>query len=207
MTEELKVLCHGADLVIAADSGLRHAKPLGVTPDLIVGDFDSVAAEDLELYPTVPRETHPVRKDALDLELALDEAAARGANAFLIVGALGGRLDQTLAALFIAAKRHATHPGTPVTIHDGHRAAYPLKPNDVLNLNVPPGTPFSVLSLDSVSRVSLSGASYPLTGARLPFGVGLGVSNEVATTPLSVTLHEGSSLLLLELNDVTETHT
>lgn len=208
VTEELKALCHGVDLVVAADSGLRHARPLEVTPDLIVGDFDSVAAEDLELYPTVPREKHPVRKDALDLELALDEAAARGANTFLIVGALGGRLDQTLAALFIAAKRHATHPGTiNVMIHDGHRAAYPLKPGDVLNLNVPSGTPFSVLSLDPLSRVSLSGASYPLTEARLPFGVGLGVSNEVATSPLSVTLHEGSSLLLLELNGAPETHT
>ena len=196
VTSNLRNLCQNADFIVAADSGVRHAAVLGVTPDLIVGDFDSAAQADLERYPDVPRQTHPVRKDSLDLELALAEAVARGATELVIVGALGGRLDQTLAALFIAARYREQYR---VTLHSGHTAAYPLRTGDVLTLNVRAGLTFSVLSL-TVSRLSLVGSSYPLTHAELPFGVGLGVSNETTAAPLTVTLHEGSALLLLSLS-------
>ena len=197
VTDALRELCKDADFVLAADSGIRHAEVLGVTPDLIVGDFDSATSTDLERYPNVPKQTHPVRKDLLDLELALDEAVARGATELLIVGALGGRLDQTLAALFIAARYQEKRR---VTLHSGHTAAYPLSTGDVLELNVQAGLTFSVLSLSPVSRLSLAGPSYPLTQSELPFGVGLGVSNETTAAPLKVTLHEGSALLLLDLS-------
>ncbi len=195
VTDALKALCQEADFVVAADSGVRHAPALGVTPDLIVGDFDSATEADLAHYPDVPRQTHPVRKDALDLELALQEATVRGAAELLIVGALGGRFDQTLAALFIAAR---LKPQYDVTLHSGHSAAYPLCAGDTLTLHLPAGLTFSVLSLEA-SRLSLTGASYPLTDADLPFGVGLGVSNETTAAPLVATLHEGSALLLLNL--------
>ncbi len=196
VTDALKKLCGDADFVVAADSGVRHAAGLDVTPDLIVGDFDSAAQADLERYPDVPRQTYPVRKDSLDLELALDEAVARGATELLIVGVLGGRLDQTLAALFIASRYQDSYR---VTLHSGHTAAYPLRTGDVLTLNVQAGLTFSVLSLSPVSQLSLVGTSYPLTQADLPFGVGLGVSNETTAAPLTVTLHGGSALLILAL--------
>ena len=194
VTDALKELCRDAGFTVAADSGVRHAKYLGVTPDLIVGDFDSASSADLELYPQVPRETHPVRKASLDLELALQAATVKGATDLIIVGALGGRLDQTLAALFIAARYREKYP---VTLYSGHTAAYPLVTGDVLTLDVPAGLTFSVLSLSPVSQLSLVGPSYPLDRAELPFGVGLGVSNETTSAPLQLTLHAGSALLLL----------
>ena len=197
VTDALQDLCKDADFVVAADSGIRHADVLDVTPDLIVGDFDSATSTDLERYPNVPRQTYPVRKDLLDLELALDEATARGATDLVIVGALGGRLDQTLAALFIAARYREDYR---VMLHSGYSAAYPLRTGNVLELNVQAGLTFSVLSLSPVSRLSLVGSSYPLTQTELPFGVGLGVSNETTVAPLTVTLHEGSALLLLSLS-------
>lgn len=196
VTGALRRLCKDAALVIAADSGVRHAQPLGVRPDLIVGDFDSATRSDLEPYPDVPREVHPARKDLLDLELALGVAQERGATDFLVVGALGGRLDQTLAALFIASRLHEHHP---VVLHSGHSAAYPLRTGDVLTLTVPADTAFSVLGLAPTSVISLAGASYPLNRAELSFGVGLGVSNRTTDEPLTATLHEGSALLLVEL--------
>lgn len=195
VTDELRALCGGAALCVAADSGVRHAAPLGVTPDLIVGDFDSATEADLAPYPQVPRRRHPARKDRLDLELALLEATDRGARELLIVGALGGRLDQTLAALLIAARLHAHHN---VVLHSGFGAAYPLRAGEHWARALPAGQPFSLLSLAPVSIVSLSGASYPLSREHLPFGVGRGVSNEVAASPLRVTLHDGSALLLLD---------
>ena len=197
VTDVLKDLCRDAALVVAADSGVRHARVLGVTPDLIVGDFDSATLEDLEPYKTVLREVHPARKDLLDLELALNIAQKRGATEFLIVGALGGRSDQTLAALFISSRLHEQHP---VALHSGHSAAYPLGGGDALTLTLPEGTTFSVLSLAPVSVLSLAGSSYPLVRAELPFGVGLGVSNRTTGGPLTATLHGGTALLLVDLD-------
>jgi thiamine pyrophosphokinase len=184
----------GADLVIAADGGVRHARPLGLTPDLIVGDFDSATPEDLASFTGVPRQTHPPRKDLLDLELAAAEAERRGATELLFVGALGGRFDQSLAALFIAMRLRER---LEVSLHSGWSAVYTLLAGETLTLELPKGQRFSVLSLEP-ARLSLAGASYPLTRAPLPFGVGLGVSNEVAASPLSVTLHAGRVFVVLE---------
>ncbi len=110
-------LVAGAGLVIAADGGLAHADALGVSPDLIVGDMDSVSPELLARYAGVERETHLERKDQLDLELALEAAVARGATTLRIVGAFGGRLDQSLAALLIAARYAAS--GCDLSLHAG----------------------------------------------------------------------------------------
>ncbi len=197
VTDVLKDLCRDAELVVAADSGVRHAGVLGVRPDLIVGDFDSAIHSDLEPYENVPREVHPARKDLLDLELALNVALARGATEFLIVGALGGRLDQTLAALLISSRLHER---CPVVLHSGHSAAYPLRGGDLLTLTLPEDTTFSVIGLTPVSVLSLAGSSYPLERAALPFGVGLGVSNRTTREPLRATLHGGAALLLADLD-------
>lgn len=70
-------LLQGDPLVIAADGGLAHARVLGVNPQLLVGDLDSVEAADLRRHESVPVESHPTDKDQLDLELALAAAWAR----------------------------------------------------------------------------------------------------------------------------------
>src|SRR5689334_19399915 len=92
--------CNGPGaLVVAADSGLDLAEQLGIEPTLVVGDFDSVS----EAALTRARERvaeiveHPVAKDETDLELALDEVIARGADRIVVVGGAGGRLDHLLA--------------------------------------------------------------------------------------------------------------
>ena len=103
-TPRLSSQVQQAEIVIAADGGLRHARPLGLTPDLVVGDFDSARAEDLAAFRNVPQMRHPVDKNELDLELAVTEALARGASELVLVGTLGERFDQSLAAVFIGAR-------------------------------------------------------------------------------------------------------
>lgn len=194
-TAALRARCEGAGLVIAADSGLRHAAPLGLLPDLIVGDFDSVRAADLARYPEVPRVRHPPEKDALDLELALEEALTRGARELLVVGGLGGRFDQSLAAVLIGARLSAQ---VPIAFHSGHIELLFLRGEDARTLERPVGERFSVLSLAPLSRLGISGAKYPLRDVPLPFGVGLGVSNEVVACPLRLELSEGLVVVILE---------
>lgn len=184
-----------AELIIAADGGLRHAHTLGVVPHLVVGDFDSVRAADLEDWPDLPQEPHPADKDALDLELAIDTALVRGASEIRVVGAFGGRFDQTLAAALIAGR--LAREGVSITMLDGIHDAHPITAGGRYQGSLPTGTVFSILSIGEAARVDVAGAAYPLAGAVLPMGVGLGLSNRAAGGPL-VDVHEGLVLVIIE---------
>src|SRR5262249_7199726 len=91
--------------VIAADSGLAHARALGLHVDLVVGDFDSVSSAGLAAAERdgVPIERHPAAKDAIDTELAMEAALARGARRVIFVTGGGDRLDHLLAGLLVLA--------------------------------------------------------------------------------------------------------
>ena len=184
----LRRLARDAELVIAADGGVRHAHALGVRPDLIVGDFDSASAADLEHFAAVPRERHPADKGQLDLELALEAAWARGATELTVMGAFGGRLDQSLAALLIAARLR--REGRRLTLHGAGSDVFVVLAGEGLTLSAETGSSFSLLALGDGAEVDVSGARYPLRGATLPYGVGLGVSNEV-TEAATVTVRQG----------------
>lgn len=190
----LASLVEGAALIVAADSGLRHARTLGLRPAAVVGDFDSVALADLEAFPDAARLRYPARKDALDLELAIGLALGRGANRLVVLGAFGSRFDQSLAALLIAARLR--REGVEVTLHDGERDAYLLAAGDRLALELAPGTSFSLLALED-STCSVDGAEYPLHHAPLPFGVGLGTANIARSGP-QVEAHDGLLAVIVE---------
>lgn len=182
-----------AGLVIAADGGLRHAAPLGLRPDLLVGDLDSVDGETLSRYPGLPVERHPPAKDDLDLELALAAALARGARHTLVVGGLTGRLDQTLATLLVVQARHAA--GHDHEVDDGRRRVWPLRPGEGRDLPLRRHERFSLLALDPAATVSVQGARFPLDRAILERARGLGVSN-VAEGRVRVVAHAGAVVVV-----------
>src|SRR5689334_1140183 len=103
--EPYLALLHAADLLVAADGGALPLLRLGITPQLVIGDLDSLdadsqaalAAQGAELRP------YPRAKDETDLELALLEVAARGPSSIDILGGLGGRWDHTLANVALLA--------------------------------------------------------------------------------------------------------
>ena len=196
VTPQLLAQTRVSDLVVAADGGLRHALALGLTPDLIVGDFDSVVPNDLARFATVPRLRRPADKDELDLELALTQAATRGARDLVLVGTLGERFDQSLAAVLIGA-RYA-HRGFSVSLHNGRQDVFLLAATGTRSFDLEPGRLFSLLSLVEVSKLSVRGAKFGLERAELPFGVGLGVSNRVAEPPLTISLAKGLVALVVE---------
>ncbi len=192
-TPSLRARLVGCDLVVAADGGLRHADALDLTPDLLVGDLDSVDARTRARYPGLATELHPTDKDALDLELALDAAASRGATEALIVGGLSGRLDQTLATVAIAQARRTD--GMAVDAVDGVRSVWPLRPGEARRLPLAAGTRFSLLALDEVAVVSVAGARYPLERTTLARAQGRGVSN-TALGAVVVTAHAGALVVV-----------
>ncbi len=196
-----RALVARADLVLAADGGARFLAGIGVTPDAVVGDFDSLdpaIATRLE-GAGVTFVRHPVRKDVTDGELAVDEALRRGAGEVLLAGATGA-LDHTLGHLAILRRQAArgvaariVAPGLSVTV---------LIAPATVRLAAAVGVRVSLVPLGGDSTVTLAGLDYPLDRGVLPADACLGIGNHVAVdSGATVVVHEGAVAAVVETDD------
>jgi len=182
------------DLVICADAGLRHARALGLRPDVLLGDFDSLPADVLAAARAegVPILQVPVEKDETDTELALAEAVRRGAGEVLLVGGSGTRLDHTVSNLLLLP----TCP-VPVTMTDGKNIARVLRGGEWLEVPREAGSFLSLVPLSpAVTGVTVTGVHWPLSGATLRWGESLGVSNRIVDRCARVSVGEGYLLVV-----------
>jgi thiamine pyrophosphokinase len=186
------------DYLVCADGGTRHCLALGLMPDVVVGDLDSVDPAELPRLAAsgVAVQRHPVDKDQTDLELAIEAALAAGADQVLLLGALGGRLDQTLANLLILAQRPWP---APIRLAEGRQIAQMLRSGETLTLDMPPGSTVSALPLSAqVTGITYAGLKYPLADATLEFGSTRGISNQVIRSPASIRIGAGLLLIVTE---------
>ncbi|MCO4317552.1 thiamine diphosphokinase [Phyllobacterium sp. 21LDTY02-6] len=192
VTPRLLRLVEGAR-VLAADGGAAHAEPLGLVPELWLGDFDSTSPELERQYAEVPRQTFPARKDMTDGELAVEEAFRRGATHVILCGAFGGeRTDHMLLHLTMAVRFAAE--GRLLTLCSGTEEAHPVVAGDY-DFDFEDGTPFSIVAFSELHGLFISGASWPLENMELSFGSSLTVSNAVCGR-LHVSLHSGKAILI-----------
>ncbi|MFB2551404.1 thiamine diphosphokinase [Ensifer soli] len=186
--------------VIAADGGIRHARALGVTPEVWVGDFDSATAAMVADWPKVPREPYPPAKNETDGEIAVAGAIARGARKVLLAGALGGeRSDHAFMHLLYAVS--LALDGIEVILTTGEEEAYPLL-SGALALELPQASLFSVLGLDRLDGLTIEGARYPLTDFHLPFGSSRTISNVAAAETVTFSLVSGRAVVLARPYDL-----
>lgn len=178
--------------VIAADAGMEHARTLGITPELWVGDFDSVSSEIAAEYASVPQDRYPQDKDNTDGELAVAEALKRGATSLVLAGSFGGRADHAFLHVALAIRR--AKEGLPVLLTSGNQEAYPLLPG-ARDFDFDDGTLFSILGFSHLSGVTVMGARWPLDCVEVPFGTSLTLSNEVRGD-LRISIGVGRALLL-----------
>lgn len=181
----------GTDFVIAADGGLRHTRALGLTPDCVLGDFDSLG------YVPEGARVFPERKDDTDSMLAIREGLSRGFRAFTLYGALDGeRLDMTLAnyqALMFLAGQGAR--GVLV----GRRYLASSVRNGTLAFPSGMDGTVSVFCLGADARgVTIQGLDYCLEDGTLTAGFPLGVSNRFTGAPARITVRDGTLLILWE---------
>lgn len=186
--------------VIAADSGIRHARDLGLVPELWVGDFDSAPPEMLDLWPHVERQPYPAEKAVTDGEIAISEALARGATRLVLVGALRGERSDHALQHYVQATALASE-GRSVFLTSGEEEAWPLVPG-TFSLDLPAGSLFSVIGFCALHGLSIAGARYPLDQFDLSFGSSRTVSN-VAEGPIHLSLRGGYGLLLARPQDFT----
>ena len=180
------------DLIIAADGGYDTLRALGITPDLILGDMDSVSAG----AEGIERLVYPVRKDETDSFLAYREGVRRGYSEFTLYGCVGGRDDHTFAnyALLVYARER------------GHKMTLIGKSSDtfaMINESVTiSGEPLSHLSVfafgGDAHGVSVRGAEYEADGVTLTPSFPLGVSNRFSGGEVRVSVENGKLLVMTE---------
>jgi thiamine pyrophosphokinase len=183
-----------ADRLIAADGGLHHLQALGLRPHVLVGDLDSVEADQADAAQAggARVERYSPRKDQTDLELAVRlavaEGPAQGGADILIFGALGARWDQTLANLLLLA--HPDFRAVRLRLIDGAQQIYLIQGKAVIEGQ--PGDTVSLISLQGDAHgVTTHGLEYPLQNGRLAFGSTLGVSNVLLGSEATVTIDDG----------------
>lgn len=190
LSPKVRDMVSSAERLIGVDGGSRHLESLGVLPDLAVGDMDSIPQHLLAHYKGegVEMHLHPPKKDATDLELALELTLERGASRICILGATGGRLDHTLGNLFLLAR--CLPSGIPACVMDQDQCIHLT--DQTLTLTGTIGDTLSLLpATPQVSGVSLTGLEYPLSEATLTFGTSWGMSNVFVETQATVTLRSG----------------
>ena len=176
------------DLVIAADGGLRHTQSLGITPDIILGDFDSLG------YVPEGAQVFPAEKDDTDCMLAVRRGLEMGCGAFYIYGGLEGpRLSHTVAN-FQTLQFLKEHDAAGILV--GKRELVSLFTPGVMEFAPQPQGYLSLFCMGEPARVSLEGLHYPLQNGVLTPDFPLGASNRFLGKPARITVHEGNILAI-----------
>lgn len=182
-------------LVVAADAGVQRALELGVTPDVAIGDFDSVDPDALDAVGRAGAEVvrHAAAKDETDLQLALDHAAECAPGRVTVLGGHGGRLDHFLAnALLLGSPAYAAFE---VVAFMGAARVVVVRTSTVLTGR--PGDLVTLLPVHGPARgVRTRGLLYPLVDEDLPPGTSRGVSNELTGVEAAVSLTGGVLLAI-----------
>jgi thiamine pyrophosphokinase len=164
------------DLVVCADGGAHHAALLGLRPDVVVGDLDSLGAAERRRLEEAGClfAVHPAAKDETDLELALLHAVRQGADDITIIGAFGGRPDHQLANLLLLSDRRLA----AAQIHMLSRQWDVILCRKQAVVEGQRGDTVSLIPLSrQVRGVWTDGLQYPLRGETLLRGPARGVSN------------------------------
>ncbi len=180
------------DLIIAADGGYSTLKKLNIKPDLVVGDFDSLGE--------APKDEivikHPQKKDDTDTLLAVKIGLEKGYKTFVIYGAVGGRLDHTVATIQTAT--FVAENGGIAYIYDGNHTVTAIK-NSSINIKANAKGYISIFALSGVAKcVTIKGLLYELNDAEITPDFPIGVSNEFISKESEISVKDGVLTIIFE---------
>ncbi len=204
------------NLLLCADGGARAALALGLAPQHVIGDFDSLAeAELIELQrrgATLHR--HPTHKDETDLELALTMAVslpsssgretANAGREIIILGAMGGRIDHELANMLLLAM--PALKGARTMLAHGNERLFLIDARDgetTAHLRGSAGDTVSLLPFGGDAHgITTAGLEYPLRDESLFVGPARGVSNVMLADEAHVALSAGMLLCVMTEGEI-----
>lgn len=197
--QRTKNLIVDTDFIICADGGSRHAQAMGLIPDLIIGDMDSINPEMLQYFQNNGTKIckYPREKDEVDTELAIREAVNLGYKEIVLLGATGGRFDHTMANVHLLVK--AAELGVKVTIIDELHRIYLVTPDLAAEIQGRPGDIVSLFPITSEVRgVFSQGLKWELQDRTFNIGNPFGISNELIAAKAKVIIKQGI-LLMIEI--------
>lgn len=179
-----------SDRIIAADGGWNICRSLGIVPDLLIGDFDSLK----DVPDFVHMRRVPVEKDDTDMMLAIKEGLAVGETTFHLYGGMGGRrTDHTIANL--QALLYLAVRGAQGYLY-GDREVYTTVRNGSISWPARDEGILSVFCMGEDARgVTIRGAQYQVENVTLSAEFPLGVSNHFVGKPVTVSVKKGTLLI------------
>ena len=193
--DRARVLLHPDDFIICADGGTRHALALNVKPNLVIGDMDSAEKSQLDRLKAdgVSIELFPRDKNETDLELAINAAIELVPGQIVIVAALGGRIDQTLANISLLTDGRLST--LDVRLDDGVEEIFFCR--DQVQVYGSGGDIVSLLPWGTaVHGVQTQGLKWPLNKETLYPDKTRGISNEMMGESASVKISTGELLVV-----------
>jgi thiamine pyrophosphokinase len=175
--------------LICADGGANTAAKLGLRPDLIIGDLDSILASTVRTFSKI-RTRRMGDQNSTDLEKALAWAVRGGYTDIVVMGATGGRLDH-LTGNLSALGKFARKARVAFVDNFGELSAV----GSELVLDVPAGTTVSLIPLSRCEGIVTSGLKWELRNGTLEMGVRDGISNVVMASPATISVRRGTLLL------------
>jgi thiamine pyrophosphokinase len=185
-----------AGLVICTDGAVRHMSRFGVTPHILIGDFDSISAGEYGYFLGlgVKIKEFPIEKDKTDTELAVEYALDAGCNEIILIGATGSRIDHTLSNIFLL-ERIVERGARGWIINENNKVT--LIKNSSIMLEKERDEYISLLSLSGHTRgISTRGLYYPLDNDTLIAGSSRGISNEFTGNTAKIIVKEGLLLVI-----------
>lgn len=184
------------DYIVCADGGANHSYNIGIIPDYIIGDLDSIYSEIIEFYKLkdVKFEKFPSKKDETDTEICVYLASKLNAKEIDFIGALGGRLDHMIANinLLYYVRNKGIYTKIISEYEDIHIAI-----NEEITINGNIGDTISVIPLNGDAKgVTLENLEYPLNNYDMKFYLPLGISNVMLDEKCSVKVEQGSLIII-----------
>ena len=196
--ESNPILREQDDIVIAADGGTHHCLSMGIRPDIIIGDLDSLTTDDQNFIESseIQVKKYPIRKDFTDLELALQHACYLNADEILIYGGLGFRWDQTLANILLLLSPSLIC--NSIKLIDGKQEIYLADKSKPIHISGKPGDIVSLIPIsgDAIG-ITTTNLEYELNKETLYFGASRGVSNVMTNSTASISLTDGRLICIL----------
>ena len=188
--QKLLEYADAADYISCADAGYEHAKSVGIVPDILVGDFDSLSEKPAEFLRVVKL---PVEKDETDTLYALRFAFSKGATKIVLYGGIGSRFDHSYANICLL--HHAMIRDIPMVVTDGTTEVYLT--DSQLTLKGKKGQTISIYAFSDICQgVSLRGFYYPLENVLLEKYNIIGTSNLITEDVAEISVSDGNLLIV-----------
>lgn len=183
--EKAKNRISAEDYIICADGGYDHAVKMGINPDILIGDFDSIK----KIPKNIEQVRYPVQKDMTDSHIALELAKEKGYNEMLLLGFTGDRADHALTNILLLIN----YPNA--VIADDNNEIRLIKNKTELSGGI--GDIISIIPIcGDLEGVTTSGLGYPLDNETLYMGGSRGVSNVMTAEKCVITCNGGMGLVI-----------